>query len=151
MREWWHLYYLSFTMRVTSRPCVLVSLIYRSNSKFDETVQINYHYKGKMGVVVIKVIKVWNLTTVTGYTWMVDAIHREASRTFQWTSLLWSWPIKHLQFPTLTALTPATVMSCYHDNLPYSNITVIVKGPSSSLIMDMKKVQLCLAAAAKYP
>lgn len=45
-------------MRVTSRPCVLVSLIYRSNSKFDETVQINYHYKGKMGVVVIKVIKV---------------------------------------------------------------------------------------------
>lgn len=69
---------------------------------------------------------------------MVDAIHREGGRAFQWTSLLWTWPVKHLQFPTLTALTPATVMSCYRGGLLCSNIVVILQRTSSSLIMDEK-------------
>lgn len=38
---------------------------------------------------------------------------------------------------THTALTPATVMSCYRDNLPYSSIAVMLRRPSSSLIMDV--------------
>lgn len=52
--------------------------------------------------------------------WMVDNTPKEGGRTFQWTSLLLTWPIKHLQFPTLTALTPAPVMSCFHDSPPHS-------------------------------
>ena len=37
---------LAFTLRGSSRHCVLASLILTSNSEFVETVQINYHYKG---------------------------------------------------------------------------------------------------------
>lgn len=65
----------------------------------------------------------WGWSWLHLNTWMVDAIHRDGGRTSQWTSPLLTWPIKRLQFPALTALTPATVMSCYHDNLPYSGYT----------------------------
>lgn len=60
-------------------------------------------------------------------TCMADAIHSEGGRTLHWTYLLLTWPVNHLQFPALTALTPATVMSYYHDNLPQGNIAQVLQ------------------------
>lgn len=137
---------------VHSWHSVLASLIYRSNSKFDETVQMNYHYKGKTG-------RCWKMELVTI---SVQFYHSDEIWTHEWLMLFMEreaghsneLPSVNLAHKTPTISSTHSFDTCYCDVMLSWQPAILYYSSSTQeailLIMDIKKMQLYSGAAAKY-
>lgn len=132
---------------MTITDSLRASLIYWLNTKYDTELfkkkipwcSISSPQRQiKVTIIKKKSVKFYHSDWRWTLKWLMLFI-AEGGRTFQWTVLLLTWPINPLQFPALTAQTPATVMSCYH--VIFNIMTITLKGACSSLITDTEKMQ----------